>query len=60
MLLSKRIREVREMAKCPYVDRECTDECKAWDSTKPDGCVVLHRMDRANKLLNFIEKKVGR
>ncbi len=50
---------MENMAKCPYVDRECTEDCKAYDSTKPDGCIVLHRMDRTNKLLNFIEKKVG-
>ena len=53
-------REVGKMASCPFVDRECTDQCKAYDSTKPDGCIVLHRMDRTNKLLNFIEKKTPR
>lgn len=46
------------MALCPFADRECTDKCKAYDASKPEACLVLHRSDRTNKLLNFIEKKL--
>lgn len=46
--------------KCPFVDRECTKECKAYDESKPDGCIVLHRADRTNMILNYIEKKIER
>jgi len=46
--------------RCPFVDRECTPDCVAYDETKAENCIVLHRMDRTNKLLNFIEKKVDR
>ncbi|MFH1455495.1 MAG: hypothetical protein ABIF40_00930 [archaeon] len=48
------------MAMCPFANRECTSECKAYDESKDDGCIVLHRSDRTNMLLNFIEKKLGR
>jgi len=44
--------------KCPFVDRECSKDCKAYDESKMDFCLVLHRLDRTNKILNFIEKKV--
>jgi hypothetical protein len=52
------LEEVDFMAKCPFVDRECTEECKAYDTSKEFGCLALHLPDRANKLLNYIEKKV--
>lgn len=48
------------MAKCPYVDRDCTEECKAYDATKEENCLIMHRSDRTNKLLNFIDKKLDR
>ncbi|MBI4447502.1 hypothetical protein HY643_00835 [Candidatus Woesearchaeota archaeon] len=47
------------LARCPFVDRECTKECKAYDESKAEKCLVLHRSDRTNRLLNFIEKKIG-
>lgn len=46
------------MVKCPYVDRDCTPECKAYDDSKEKQCLVMHFSDRTNKLLNFIEKKI--
>lgn len=48
------------MARCPFVDRECTEDCKAYDPSKEFGCLALHLPDRANKLLNYIEKKLER
>lgn len=48
------------MPKCPYVDRECTKECRAYDESKENKCLALHFPDRANKLLNFIEKKISK
>jgi hypothetical protein len=47
------------MPKCPFADREWTAECRAYDESKTEKCLVLHRLDRTNMLLNFIEKKVG-
>ncbi|MEA3379110.1 MAG: hypothetical protein U9Q69_05765 [Nanoarchaeota archaeon] len=47
------------MGKCPFVDRECTSECKAYDESKTMNCFVLHKFDRTNILLNFIEKKIS-
>jgi len=44
--------------KCAFVDRDCNSECKAYDESKMDSCIVLHRLDRTNKILNFIEKKI--
>ena len=46
------------MVKCPFVDRDCSSECKAYDESKAESCIVLHRMDRTNMILNFIEKKL--
>ncbi len=48
------------MAKCPFVDRECSPECKAYDESKKEKCLVLYRSDRTNMLLNFIDKKLSR
>jgi len=48
------------MALCPFVDRECSQDCKAYDESKPEDCIVLHRADRTNMLLNFIEKKMDK
>jgi hypothetical protein len=48
------------MAKCPFVDRECTQECVAYDDSKDMQCLVMHMSDRTNRLLNFIEKKVDK
>lgn len=48
------------VAKCPFADRECTHECKAYDESVDKNCLVLYRADRANKLLNFIDKKLER
>jgi hypothetical protein len=48
------------MGKCPFVDRECTPECVAYDSNRDIKCSVLHMSDRTNRLLNFIEKKVDK
>ncbi len=45
---------------CPFVDRDCTKECKAYDEKAMDGCIIMHRSDRTNKILNFIEKKLDR
>ena len=43
---------------CPFVNRECNSECRAYDDTKKDNCLVLHRLDRTNMILNYIEKKI--
>ena len=43
---------------CPFVNRECNSECRAYDETKKDSCLVLHRLDRTNMILNYIEKKI--
>jgi hypothetical protein len=48
------------MAKCPYADRECTPDCKAFDNKVTNNCFIMHMQDRTNKLLNFIEKKLDR
>ncbi len=48
------------MVICPFVDRECTPECAAYDSSKDMQCLVMHFSDRTNRLLNFIEKKLDR
>jgi len=47
------------VVKCPYADRECTNDCRAYD-TNTGNCLVMHMADRTNKLLNFIEKKMER
>ena len=44
---------------CPFVDRECNSECRAYDKTKKDSCIVLYRLDRTNMILNYIEKKIN-
>lgn len=46
------------MAKCPFVDRDCLGNCIAYDNSKPEKCLILHRADRTNMILNFIEKKI--
>ena len=43
---------------CPFVDRECTEECMAYDKLKDEKCLVLYRMDRTNMFLNFIDRKI--
>ena len=47
------------MPRCPFADRECVADCRAYDESKTEKCLVLHRLDRTNMLLNFVEKKVG-
>ncbi|MBI2663157.1 hypothetical protein HYX15_01350 [Candidatus Woesearchaeota archaeon] len=44
--------------RCPFVDRNCNPECRAYDETKKDSCLILHRLDRTNMILNYIEKKI--
>ena len=48
------------MGKCPFVERECSNDCVAFDESRDQKCSVLHMSDRTNRLLNFIEKKVDR
>ena len=48
------------MVKCPFVDRDCTTECVAYDESRELKCSVLHMSDRTNRLLNFIEKEVDK
>lgn len=45
------------MPLCPFAIRECSADCRAYDEERPEKCLVLHRLDRTNMLLNFIEKK---
>lgn len=48
------------MALCPFVERDCTTNCIAFDDSKELKCLVMHMSDRTNRLLNFIEKKVDK
>ena len=48
------------MAICPFVDRECTEDCKAFDDKRDENCLVLYRLDRTNMFLNFIDRKIER
>jgi hypothetical protein len=43
---------------CPFRDKACNDKCKAYDESKKENCLILHRLDRSNMLLNYIEKKI--
>ncbi|MBS3117875.1 hypothetical protein J4430_03280 [Candidatus Woesearchaeota archaeon] len=44
--------------KCPFVERDCTPDCKAFDNDRIDGCTILHRLDRTNMILTHIERKI--
>ena len=48
------------MVKCCFVDRECTEDCLAFNTTGQIKCTVLAKADRTTQLLNFIEKKLDR
>lgn len=45
------------MPLCPFNDRECTSQCMAYDESREEKCLILHRLDRTNMLLNFMEKR---
>ena len=47
------------MALCPFNERECTSDCRAYSTKRRESCLVLYRLDRTNMLLNFIDKKLS-
>lgn len=41
-----------ELKKCPFVDRDCVDDCTAYDGY---GCGIIHELMRINEKLDAIK-----
>ena len=48
------------MVRCCFVDRDCTEDCLAFNVAGDVKCTMLAKADRTTQLLNFIEKKIDR